>query len=617
MRIPPPQSRPLRVYAFDPTLLVPLDAAIANEVTVKVPWEDLTPGPIGDYVEVIDFDPASDSFYAPVDLNEPALAVQEGLPPAEGVPQFHQQMVYALVMTTIRHFERALGRTILWSPRVIDRQGTIDTRFVQRLRIYPHALNARQAFYSPSKKALLMGYAPVDASSTPGSSSRTTAFMCLSHATVAHETVHAVLDGLGRAVTLEDAVPDQLAVQEAIGDLVGLFQQFSMPGFLRRYVSFTADADENQKRLEALARKLAQTAGGPSALRDAIGTPPAPFEPRRVKFEERSALIVAALFEMFVAVWRARATCLLGVAASREPLHDDLLDMLSSEAARCASHVLRMCIRAIDYCPPVDLTVGDYLRALVTADADLFFDDERRYRVAMVEAFRQRGLCAYETPALSPLRLMWRPPVKTINIEQVLQLGSESPLEPARELAPPWARHWGHRVEYRLRTQLHAWLMGLDAETTREMGLALGPGVPATIVDDSDGRRPAVRVDSCRLAHRAGRDGRILTDWVITITQQRRGYVDPADQDAQEANGKGSKRKETKAPDFMFRGGCTLLVDAVSGVARFCIAKDILAANRLARQREAALQYPATQKAPAGDRTEPFSMLRGGPSVAV
>ena len=48
-----------------------------------------------------------------------------------------------------------------------------------------------------------------------------------------------------------------------------------------------------------------------------------------------------------------------------------------------------MCIRALDYCPPVDLTFADYLRGLITADADLVADDDWHYRVAIIEAFRQ------------------------------------------------------------------------------------------------------------------------------------------------------------------------------------------------------------------------------------
>ena len=63
---------------------------------------------------------------------------------------------------------------------------------------------------------------------------------------------------------------------------------------------------------------------------------------------------------------------------------------------RAASgHVLNICIRALDYCPPVDLVFGEYLRALITADADLVPDDKHGYRTAFIEAFRNRDPLAW------------------------------------------------------------------------------------------------------------------------------------------------------------------------------------------------------------------------------
>ena len=61
--------------------------------------------------------PGEQCFYAPVDL-EPSRHSGAGRAGAfRGNPQFHQQMVYAVAMTTITHFERALGRVALWAPR--------------------------------------------------------------------------------------------------------------------------------------------------------------------------------------------------------------------------------------------------------------------------------------------------------------------------------------------------------------------------------------------------------------------------------------------------------------------------------------------------------------------
>ena len=55
----------------------------------------------------MDYDPGSGCFYEPIDLNDPNILAQDRLPPSEGNPQFHQQMVYAVAMTTVRNFERA------------------------------------------------------------------------------------------------------------------------------------------------------------------------------------------------------------------------------------------------------------------------------------------------------------------------------------------------------------------------------------------------------------------------------------------------------------------------------------------------------------------------------
>src|SRR2546430_2470072 len=99
-----PQWRKLRGYAFDPVLSQQFETAGINEIVFKVSWEELLPGPIGDYLEVIDYDPASDAFYDPVDLNDPSIVGGDGLDPGEGNPQFYQQFVYAVAMMNIRNF---------------------------------------------------------------------------------------------------------------------------------------------------------------------------------------------------------------------------------------------------------------------------------------------------------------------------------------------------------------------------------------------------------------------------------------------------------------------------------------------------------------------------------
>jgi hypothetical protein len=119
-----PPFRKLRGYAFDPITSLDLDTVDINETTYTVAWEnDLKPGPEGEYIAVVDRDPVSDKVYTPVNLNDPSLLATDGLSPSETNPQFHQQMVYAVVMSTIKNFEQALGRKVLWSSREKEVRG--------------------------------------------------------------------------------------------------------------------------------------------------------------------------------------------------------------------------------------------------------------------------------------------------------------------------------------------------------------------------------------------------------------------------------------------------------------------------------------------------------------
>ena len=54
-----PAFRKLKGYAFDPSLSLNLDTFEINKIEYSVPWEKLKPGPSGEYLEVIDYDPTA------------------------------------------------------------------------------------------------------------------------------------------------------------------------------------------------------------------------------------------------------------------------------------------------------------------------------------------------------------------------------------------------------------------------------------------------------------------------------------------------------------------------------------------------------------------------------
>lgn len=420
---PKPKSRALRIFPFDPSIGGGVDSDGLSEITIEIPWEEeLKPGPVGEYLEVVDADPASRKFYRPVDLNDPYVLAQNGLSPVESNPQFHQQMVYAVAMATIGHFERALGREALWSDRLErDKDGRVTKDlFVPRLRIYPHALRDRNAYFSPDKKAILFGYFQDSGRGMPPG---TTVYTCLSHDIIAHEVAHALLDGVHPRFN-EPMNEDVLAFHEGFADIVAIFQRFAYPGVLRHQIARTRGNLGNQNMLAQLAQQFGRATGRSTALRDALGEtdPSGDWKPRHpspdalrgiTEPHARGAIFVAAVFGAFMKVYRTRTADLFRLASGGTgvlddgDIHPDLTGRLTEEAADCARTVLRMCIRAIDYCPPVGINFGDYLRALITADYDESPIEGRPYRLAFNESFREWGIFPRERRGLAVEALFW------------------------------------------------------------------------------------------------------------------------------------------------------------------------------------------------------------------
>lgn len=597
VKSPLPPYRRLRAFAFDPVLSRMIDTSGINEVTLKVPWDPaLTIGPVDSYLEVVDRDPASNAYYAPVDLMDPHLLAQDGLPPSEGNPLFHQQMVYAVARTTIYHFEVALGRRILWSENR-HRDGE-DSEGDLRLRIYPHALREENAYYDPEKKALLFGYFPASRKDSGVTMPGETVFTCISHDIVAHETTHAVIDGLHPRF-IEPSNIDVAALHEAIADVVALFQHFTYPEVLKHQIARTGGDLEKQNLLGELAYQFGQAVGNYGALRDAIGHVDTktgewiPHKPdpelfrRSTECHQRGSIIVAAVFSAFLMIYKTRIRDLVRIASGgtgklpEGEIHPDLTNRLADEAAKTARHMLQMCIRALDYSPPVDPNAGDFLRAMITADRELVTDDPFNYRLAVIEAFRQWGIYPRYVRNLSVESLIWHVPGDEEQENFQSLFGGRNGL---RKIIPEWDTKTDLReIRGQARTSrilMHDLLMLPQArKAARAARLVTEKPLPS-IYTRADGK-PAIEVHSVRPARRTGPDGQTILELVIEITQRRRGYLNPEVQ--KKVDG---ARIKPPLPDFILRGGCTLLVDPGTGKVRYCIYKDILSDYRLDQMRQ-------------------------------
>src|SRR5690606_11467940 len=312
--------------------------------------------------------------------------------------EFHQQMVYAVASLVYAAFRGALGRDVAWGFK--QPAGPADAPL--RLRLRPHAFAGANAFYDPATGSIAFGYYPA-----------------------VQDLAGRNLPGGLRAHFASPTGRDVLAFHESFADLIAVFQHFSYPQVVLSAIRQSRGDLLAAGLLTGIATQFGHTTGSKQPLRTAIdvaGPEDAPLQYADAGDEphERGRVLTAAVFEAFATVFRRRterhirlATGGSGVLPPGELPHD-LQVILAEKASKLARHFLSICIRAVDYCPPVDLELGEFLRAAITADRDLVPDDRWKYREAWIDAFRRRGIYPQGVRGLSKDELVWRAPNRRI-----------------------------------------------------------------------------------------------------------------------------------------------------------------------------------------------------------
>jgi hypothetical protein len=398
--LPPLRRQRFRIIAQDPSIRVKGKILTA---LVDVPAEELGPGPWGHRVQVIDYDASTQTLYQPLvysrDKNKLLIdPFRQSLDKRLlSDPHFHAQNVYAIVMRILARFEFALGRRISWGFKG------------HQLKVAPHAFADANAFYSDRDESLMFGY-------FPGAGNRTV-FSCLSHDVIAHETTHALVDGLRERYT-DPSSPDQAGFHEGFSDLVALLSIFAIPEVVEMAVDLKWRERNKQRRgnrqrntslisidamhadelresviaamAEQMGEEISKVHGQP--LRASATLKPSPKwyrdseeyqEPHR-----RGEILVAAMINGFLEVWINRLQAL-------DPMNTGWMDRgrAVEEGACIADRLLTMCIRALDYCPPVHLEYGDFLSSLLTADHELHPDDSLYHlRQIIRDSFHAYGI---------------------------------------------------------------------------------------------------------------------------------------------------------------------------------------------------------------------------------
>lgn len=395
--------RKTTIFAQDPSIQV---GGKIVRTQIEIPNEELEPGPRGYRVQVIDYDSTTNTLYRTVpkpvnhsdDLPEDPFAAMTDTQLLAS-PDFHAMNVYAIVMRTLSRFEYALGRRVAWSF-----QG-------HQIQVAPHAFADANAFYSPDDRALMFGY-------FPKVKTKGYVFGCLAHDVIAHETTHALLDGLRERFT-DPSSPEQAGFHEGFADIIAILSVFSMRDVVakvldptgRRVMMNASNVTLKALResiLTGLAEQFGEELSGirGNALRRSVTLLPGQdylHDPEFAEPHRRGEVLVAAIINVFLEVW---------VARMQPYIHPDkTLDRKRAveEGAEVADRLLTICVRAIDYCPPTDLEFCDFASALLTSDWEMYPKDIKyRFRHHLYKSFNGYGIVPTSNGVREPGT--WDPP---------------------------------------------------------------------------------------------------------------------------------------------------------------------------------------------------------------
>ncbi|MEO8649842.1 MAG: hypothetical protein ABI539_11815 [Acidobacteriota bacterium] len=300
-----------------------------------------------------------------------------------------------------------------------------------------------------------------------------------------------------------------------------------------------------------LARQFGEAMGKRAALRSALGVKPDQHVLKKLdEPHERGAILVAAVFDAFFSVYMKKIEGLLQIARDLSPnrIHPDIAKLLAVEASKIAQNFLNICIRSLDYCPPVDITFGDFLRAMITADYDLVREDPHGYRGSLIDTFRLRGIQPKGVVSYAEESLRWTPAptsdASAITLSEAdldVLLSDETSGRDKAKLLHAFAVN-------------NAEVLGLDSKTSR-----------------------TISIDGFHHLHRVGPDGRIKREVVVQVVQRREELLDADD---------------ATLGSLMFLGGVTMVIvpsEKGGGLVRYAICKPMLgkdASDRLVRQRD-------------------------------
>ncbi|TIV76563.1 MAG: peptidase S8, partial [Mesorhizobium sp.] len=327
---------------------------------------------------------------------------------------------------------------------------------------------------------------------------------------------------------------------------------------------------------------------------------------------DRGSILVFAVYQAFLAIADRRTDDLIQLATGGSgilpagTLPPSLVERLTDEVAKTAKQMLTMCIRALDYCPSVDITFGEYLRALITADRDAYPDDPLHYRLAFLESFRKWKLLPRDVRTISEDTLAWSAPENPSpgwlkGLLSRIDLGWNQKLKRAEIFA------LNDKNRYALWKAMHK-AFASNPDLYKQFGLL--PDLPrynedGTVMHAPKKGETTFDVYGVRPTRRVEPDGSFRVEVVVVIQQRIPVALDGTAMPQGMAKGDGF---------FWFRGGATIIIDPREGFEeiRYSIIKNTGSADRQKRQAGTmAANYLSPLRALyfGGEVSEPFALL--------
>ncbi|GAB2868278.1 hypothetical protein GCM10027277_41870 [Pseudoduganella ginsengisoli] len=180
------------------------------------------------------------------------------LPP--DTEQFDAVHTFAVVRQTLSLYQRALASS--GTPAQLPWQWN-SQRNTDPIKVFPHGLpDVMNAYYSREERALKFGdFIP------SGETSRL--YTCRSFDIVAHETGHAVLDGLKPRWLLRRNPPQTGGLHESFGDLTAIFLALSQLDQAEAVIAQTKADLHDKTFLADMAEQFGLALGRPNGLRNA------------------------------------------------------------------------------------------------------------------------------------------------------------------------------------------------------------------------------------------------------------------------------------------------------------------------------------------------------------